>query len=660
MSFSHTQDITQMIASMFETAGDNIEAVSVTTEKIAARESQALVNRFEAASDWDDQLAAIQHGMGLVKGGICAYQQFVSVVPSLLPLLGSCVTNMRSTLVKYGCLFITQMAKVMGTKFAGPAESIIPVLFQPTTHGTQIIASSCRHSIEAIVRNVMSKKVIDAILQFIDSRAQIHRAVVSGCLIIIARDWKKKFVTENQKIIENALTELSQDAGFEARTKAREASKLLSERLSASTKVQTRDPEEETATEISISPVKTRIELSNELTYFTTSMRSFAENRFTMSVGEEAKFVEAVKASLSKKDTQSITEHGDTIASGFVKCVECPIDAVIVQTISAMNEVIPMIPHCFETHLEKLIALLLEKSTRSNVLSLLKTISLEYPPETVLSIGLKSPPSSALLSLAGNVVKRDKSVLSVNNIARDLLPVCCEMYDTVQDQRITSLSVGLLNNIKTVNRSVFDAFANSISENWKQILQSLHLIEPEKRERKPVRKLLAEDEAKDLNWRELEMTKYKGEMIIKMAKNHSDISISASAVLCFASLLHSAWFAESETLVLSIMEDNERRVELLETVIGALRADASSDLVDLLKIVIGKCSPKDLAPFIHVIFGAVTPMLESSDVMERKSAVMCLAELRIVIGKKLEGELEKLPDSARRIIHIYVAKLEMK
>jgi hypothetical protein len=84
--------------------------------------------------------------------------------------------------VKYSCLFVTQLAKPLEEPFDTAAESLMPVLFQRTTHGTQIIAKSCHHSVIAIVQHCHSRRLIAPILAERTSKAAVLRSIVSECI----------------------------------------------------------------------------------------------------------------------------------------------------------------------------------------------------------------------------------------------------------------------------------------------------------------------------------------------------------------------------------------------------------------------------------------------------------------------------------------------
>ena len=694
--FSNTQNITEMIQLLFDTAGDNIEPIKVESERTAAREASALVTKFDSATDWDEQLAAIQRGMSLVKGGACNFAPFVAVIPSIIPAISSGILNMRSTLVKYSCLFVTQLAKAMREKFENGAEALVPVLFQPTTHGTQIIASSCRNSIEAIARNCQTKKIMLVILQNAGSKAQVHRNIVAECLEVIVKEWKPRLIQVQFKAIESVLTSLSQDAGIEARSRSKSALKVLAKRFPGKVpespapstpspcrkKSQIQTPPAEktevlpTQFQVLPSPAKTeeeehssviKLSTSHDINYFSTSLCTL-EERFVCSDGEESKFIDSVRMAMVINESSKLQQNAEDVAEGFMKCLQSPDENVLMQALNVIVDVIPVIPSSFDKHLEQLISTLLDKaenirSVSLNASSVLRILSQQYPAERVLVVGLKSPPSCPLLSFAANVVRQDENVLTMNSIARDLLSICCAVFDTTKEQRFSALAVGLLNKINGLNHSVFEAFCNSIPENWQEILKSLHLIEPEKKSaRRPIRVLQKQEESNspETLLRRLNNDKYKDEPLAEIEMQIQSNAITAPFqpwLEALAHTLHSGYCEEAERCI-TLLVEHAGIENILDSAVSLLKSEGSSSAADLLTMIIKLSKPRDIAPRIHAISACLANLLVSPTASIRKSAVFSLVEVRLTIGKKFDIELAKLPPISQDVVHHYVSRRE--
>ena len=169
--------ISKAFNNMLDSISENIEVIEVTNEKNATKETTSLLSKFETSKDWADQLSAIQRGMSLVQGGICDYSVFTNQLIKIATYLIPCVSNIRSTLVKYSCLYIAQLAKKLKDKFEFSAEALIPTLFQCTTNATKIISNSCKQTILVIVRNCQSRMILSSLTSEIDSKSQVHRNI---------------------------------------------------------------------------------------------------------------------------------------------------------------------------------------------------------------------------------------------------------------------------------------------------------------------------------------------------------------------------------------------------------------------------------------------------------------------------------------------------
>jgi hypothetical protein len=60
---------------------------------------------------------------------------------------------------------------------------------------------------------------------------------------------------------------------------------------------------------------------------------------------------------------------------------------------------------------------------------------------------------------------------------------------------------------------------------------------------------------------------------------------------------------------------------------------------------------------MHEILSRLEALLQSSSASDRKSAVFCVAEMRIAIGKRFDVEINKLPTIQKHMIQFYVEKL---
>ena len=208
---------------MFDTAGMNVDPI---TEFDPATEIDNLSEKIAKGVDWDDQVAAMRRLMGLVRGGILEDESFVRQLSVLYQGLADAACNLRSALVKQSCLVISQLARELGATFDIVGD-FFPPLSTQLSHGTQIIAESCKFTLLVIARNCQTRRTILAILELAGKKGVAQRSVAAESLQIVMRDWEFAKVEKSWSNIEPVLMNLLNDAASEVRMFARMAVKHL-------------------------------------------------------------------------------------------------------------------------------------------------------------------------------------------------------------------------------------------------------------------------------------------------------------------------------------------------------------------------------------------------------------------------------------------------
>lgn len=221
-----TNDISEQTKEEFSHPDDDVEAIEVNSEKEAENELENLIKFIDERQEWDVQTNYILRGMGLVKGGALEYPSFKKGLISLYNGLISAATNLRSTLLKRACLFITQLSKECGSSFELLGDFIGP-LSAMLGHGTQIIADSMKYSILNIVTNSPSKKILFSIVDLSNSKGVSQRMVASESISIICNTWSSDLIDSSFDKIQNTIIKLLSDASAEVRLFARGAVRNL-------------------------------------------------------------------------------------------------------------------------------------------------------------------------------------------------------------------------------------------------------------------------------------------------------------------------------------------------------------------------------------------------------------------------------------------------
>lgn len=221
------KDLTRQLERMFEVPDTDIDPIDFNDARTLTRETKDAISLASFSKEWDQQLASIQKLMGLVKAGAASHQTFLSFQPQFMPIIIENITNLRSTLVKYSCLFVAQLAMTLGTQFDTPAEQLLQTLFKPTTHGTQIIADSCKNAILVICQYVVSSKIAKAMVIQSASKASVHRVICAKAFLLMAKQWEPKILEKMKPFLVPALEKLVVDASPEARQISREAKAMI-------------------------------------------------------------------------------------------------------------------------------------------------------------------------------------------------------------------------------------------------------------------------------------------------------------------------------------------------------------------------------------------------------------------------------------------------
>lgn len=219
-----TADISEQTKRLFENAGNDIKPIRLKNASEASKEIEYLENNIAEGVEWNDQVSSMQRGMGLVNGGALEYDNFLRGLNRIYSGLVAAATNLRSALVKQSCLFIAQLARETGPSIDLIGDFISPLSSQ-LSHGTQIIAESCKLAILCISKNCYSRKVLKSIFDICGSRGAAVKTVAAEALSLVLLHWPNDLLNQNFVQIESFLQKLLSDAAVNTRAFARQATK---------------------------------------------------------------------------------------------------------------------------------------------------------------------------------------------------------------------------------------------------------------------------------------------------------------------------------------------------------------------------------------------------------------------------------------------------
>jgi len=630
------QDIATRISQLFDNPGENVNPISLGSDSIANKELSSLFEKLKIAVDWDEQLSILQVLMSYIKGGGCEYPSFVQNIGLFLQLLIDCVLNMRSTLVKYGCLCISMLSKALGILFETQAESLLPVLFQPTTNGTSIISVSCKCTIICISKNCHSRKVLSSLLFETNSKSQIRRSIVSEALHIVSSQWPIHIISQNISQLSSSLNQLTLDACLDARNWAKDSIIALQDRGVLSTQNQ-------------VEPEKKKFVIPNSRkTNRGMNVIPQSETEVLIKSNTPAGVTQIIKP--TKPIAQSITESKismDTIQNLFETNDESSLNKAYKYLIDNIEKNISE----FSKFFDNLVPIIIRHSCsssfmlNSNATTLLRIIAKHFKGTELLNIALQSKDrSTQLLSFTSNIVRNDPSVLEDQSICNNVLSLCCEIYSNNHEQRFAALSIGLLNKSKSMNPNEFNRFAKNTTREYRDIIISLHLFDDIEIDLK--KPLVSNDQV--LEW--VKSSKDWNKIIDNVVKNKMVLGESTLLAI-YSELYKSEYFEDINTYMNDMLPSMDSK-KIIQISFNMLKNSPSTNTLALLTNVLPFSSPSELVTIKAELCSLLKDKLISVSWEDRMYAVMCYSSIHKAIG----ASLADLPCLYQRIIEQYSKK----
>ena len=427
-SIPTTSDIHSQIIKSFEDAGKDIEPISVDSQNQALSEVSKIVDDFSSHTDWDYQVNLMNRIMGLVNGGLLQYETSIKELSKISISLISAAKNLRSSLVKQSCLLITHLVHELGPKFDAFGEFIVPLSSQ-TSHGTQIIAESCRCTIVHIARFCTTKRVLHSIIELSKFKASANREISAECIYFICGKWPSSLIEQQSNNIIDALIRLAEDAAQNTRKIARDASQLFIEKYPQYKNTLISDIDERSASIIinkkltsdhtSFLPTTKKkkakthqsprkhikkskeepnqgyISISTNVDNPSTRSKSTLPSRpnsltlkanLKLEVGRENDFLDTIEEYINTNQQYELSQSMNTIIFGLFTCATDILDnEVSNHAMEIIHELIHSFPKNFIYHLARLIEILLEKCEQSHIHEqILRDLQAIYDPNILL------------------------------------------------------------------------------------------------------------------------------------------------------------------------------------------------------------------------------------------------------------------------------------
>ncbi|XP_075442422.1 CLIP-associating protein 2 isoform X12 [Ascaphus truei] len=173
--------------------------------------------------DWDQRANAVKKIRSLLVAGAADYDCFFQHLRLLDGSFKLSVKDLRSQVVREGCITVAHLSTVLGNKFDHGAESIVPTLFNLVPNSAKIMASSGCSAIRIIIRHTHVPRLIPLITSNCTSKSVIVRRRCFDFLNLLLQEWQTHSLERHVAVLADTIKKGMHDADAEAKVEARNA-----------------------------------------------------------------------------------------------------------------------------------------------------------------------------------------------------------------------------------------------------------------------------------------------------------------------------------------------------------------------------------------------------------------------------------------------------
>ena len=501
-------DSSSQIENLFSKAGSDVQGIEISSSNEAMNEIEGLCQKINSNNEWDEQVSGMRHGMALVNGGALEYDCFVRNLSRLHDGLASAATNMRSALVKASCLFISQLARELGSQFEICGDFITPLAPQ-LSHGTQIISNSCKYAILNISKYCPSRRILASVLDLCASRGAHQKAVAAESLSIILSHWPVEAIGTNWPRLLASLQKLLCDASPNVRSFARKSAKALQlispqkskeflSKLDQRTRKAISEEADTVIREPRVDPPKRRAPSAPSTSSSARKPKSFKsikketdpirspksktiekEDPFTLIEGQERVFISIIKEYIDDGNSRELFPHMKDVSLNILKCCSNQLPAISVSSLAVLHDLIQLFPAFFEPNLPLVISILLNQSVNgcpraiSNAEIILQELPQHFNVNDILRILINSDPSLSLLHFISNLAEQSNVDYEDQNICFCLLSNASKCSSFDENKKTQQIAAQIIGRVFVENEDAFNAFVDTLSQSEIMVFQAL-------------------------------------------------------------------------------------------------------------------------------------------------------------------------------------------
>jgi hypothetical protein len=456
-----------------------LEPISISNDRQAGKAMHSILSAYQRSTEWDARLDSLKHALAVIKGGATNFPSFGSRIEQITPLLSECVLSLRSSLVKCGCLIVTELSERMAAHYSVAVLPLIPTLFRLTQNGAQIIAGSCRSAILSIGKNIPSKRVLDSIIEVHASKSFVQRQIVANSVLLIATHWGKDKLREYFPQIKKVVVGLLSDSTPETRQWARDSIRKLAEIFPEKSEglLEKLDSRARTSlqSERTLKPSRRAPSLDSAIRRGKVSRKiTFSE----LTAVDESKYLSELHQLLLQGETDEIIGNAESISQHLLSVMTEGDPLVLGRALEITADLVGLIPDAFEKYLEPLFQIVFKQRSQAVAHRFADRLAESYPPSEIFQAVLTNPDSMRLFDFVNMLIRKDPDLLTCDVAGRILSLCLCTCLDKRRDLGSVRYAVSLITLIHDEFHIVYHEFLASAKDDARLFLSKLQLPEP--------------------------------------------------------------------------------------------------------------------------------------------------------------------------------------
>ncbi|CAG5119353.1 unnamed protein product, partial [Candidula unifasciata] len=172
---------------------------------------------------WEKRIDYTKLVRSLVIAGAADYDEFFQSLRTLESAFMLVVKDLRSQVVREGCITIAYLAQQLGPKFDHFAELVLPSLINLIPNSAKVMSTSGVVCIRFIMQFVHTSRLIPIITGHLTSKSNIIRRYSLEFVNQILHSWPTHCLEKHIAILQDAIKKGINDADLEARAHSRKA-----------------------------------------------------------------------------------------------------------------------------------------------------------------------------------------------------------------------------------------------------------------------------------------------------------------------------------------------------------------------------------------------------------------------------------------------------